>query len=325
MNFEQCNPNGAVEGFCLIKTVEKKMTAKGIPFLDLSLADSSGEINAKLWDYKAEQHGEFTPNMLVKVRGTIAPFNDVPQLRVERIRPAEPQDEVRIEDFVPSSGEDSNAMYAALTECAEGFADADLKKLVLAILEEYKERLLYWPAAYRLHHAVRGGLLYHTLSILRLAQRVAQVYPFVDCDLLFSGVILHDICKIEEYEVSLAGIASGYTTQGSLVGHLVRGAIVAERVGTQLEIPQEKLMLVQHMLISHHGEPDFGAAMRPMFLEAELLSQLDLMDARVYEIMQAQNGVEPGGFSNKQWMLDNRKIYNHGRGESEFSANLIEE
>lgn len=188
MNFTQFNKNGGVEGFCLIKTVDRKMTAKGVPYLDLTLADPDGEINAKLWDYKEELHGEFAANDLIKVRGTVQPFNDSQQLRIERIRKVTEADGVRIEDFVPSAGFSGEAMFNELMKVAGDFKDEELKTLVTALLNEYKDRLLYWPAAFRLHHAIRGGLLYHTLSILRMAQGVANIYPFIDSDLLFAGV-----------------------------------------------------------------------------------------------------------------------------------------
>ena len=215
MNFTQFNKSGGVEGFCLIKTVDRKMTAKGVPYLDLTLADPDGEINAKLWDYKEELHGEFAANDLIKVRGTIQPFNDSQQLRIERIRKVTEADGVRIEDFVPSAGFSGEAMFNELMKVAGNFKDEELKTLVTALLNEYKDKLLYWPAAFRLHHAIRGGLLYHTLSILRMAQGVADIYPFIDSDLLFAGVILHDIAKTEEFDVAQTGISSGYTTYRS--------------------------------------------------------------------------------------------------------------
>lgn len=116
-------------------------------------------------------------------------------------------DGVRIEDFVPSAGFSGEAMFNELMKVAGNFKDEELKTLVTALLNEYKDRLLYWPAAFRLHHAIRGGLLYHTLSILRMAQGVANIYPFIDSDLLFAGVILHDIAKTEEFDVAQTGIA----------------------------------------------------------------------------------------------------------------------
>ena len=229
------------------------MTAKGVPYLDLTLADPDGEINAKLWDYKEELHGEFAANDLIKVRGTIQPFNDSQQLRIERIRKVTEADGVRIEDFVPSAGFSGEAMFNELMKVAGNFKDEELKTLVTALLNEYKDKLLYWPAAFRLHHAIRGGLLYHTLSILRMAQGVADIYPFIDSDLLFAGVILHDIAKTEEFDVAQTGIASGYTTDGNLIGHLVRGAMAVDRCGRKLGISENVLMLVEHMIISHHA------------------------------------------------------------------------
>lgn len=323
MNFTQINKTGTVEGFCLIKTVERKLTSRGIPFLDMTLTDSDGEVGAKLWDYKEELHGEFVPNDLVKVRGTMTPFNDTQQLRIERIRRVSDEDGVRIEDFVPSAGFSGEAMFDELIAVADAFSDEELKLLVKTLLNEYRDRLIYWPAAFRLHHAIRGGLLYHTLSILRMAQSVAKIYPFIDSDLLFAGVILHDIAKTQEFDVAPTGIASGYTVDGNLVGHLVRGAMAVEKCGRELGLSEETLMLVEHMIISHHGEPEFGAAVRPMFLEAEILSELDTLDAKIYEIEQACRGVEPGEFTQRQWALDNRKLYNHNRNSKEFKAELI--
>lgn len=323
MNFTQINKTGTVEGFCLIKTVERKLTSRGVPFLDMTLTDSDGEVGAKLWDYKEELHGEFVPNDLVKVRGTMTPFNDTQQLRIERIRRVSDEDGVRIEDFVPSAGFSGEAMFDELIAVADAFGDEELKLLVKTLLNEYRDRLIYWPAAFRLHHAIRGGLLYHTLSILRMAQSVAKIYPFIDSDLLFAGVILHDIAKTQEFDVAPTGIASGYTVDGNLVGHLVRGAMAVEKCGRELGLSEEMLMLVEHMIISHHGEPEFGAAVRPMFLEAEILSELDTLDAKIYEIEQACRGVEPGEFTQRQWALDNRKLYNHNRNSKEFKAELI--
>jgi len=314
MNFTCVNNStGALEGFCLVKAVERKTNVKGQAFLDMTLLDAGGEVNAKLWDYRPETHGVVNMNDLVKVRGTLSVYNGQDQFRVERLRKVTEKDAVRMEDFVPSAPLPGEEMLEEIYAAVRGFKDGPLKALLLSILEEKKETLLFWPAAFRLHHAVRGGLLWHTLSILRLAQAVAALYPEVNADLLLAGVILHDIDKTNEYDVPATGLATGYTLKGNLVGHLVGGAVYIEQkarcLPQETPLPQETLLLLQHMLISHHGEPEFGAAMRPMFLEAELLSELDLMDARVNEIAIAMQGVQPGEFSNKIWALDNRKFY----------------
>lgn len=313
MNFTPVGGSGAHEGFCLIKSAEKKLTAKGVPYLDLILADSSGEISAKLWDYKESPDNHYDNFDFVKVRGTYVPFNDTMQFRVERIRPVLPEDNVAIEDFVPSACLTGEIMLAEVEKIVDSFKDEELKKLVFAVIEENREKILYWPAAKNLHHAVRSGLLMHTLSILRLAESVCRIYKFVNYDLLCSGAILHDIAKIEEMNASVTGIANEYTTKGNLLGHLVMGAINIDRIGRNLGISDETLTLVEHMLISHHGTPEFGAAKLPMFIEAELLSELDLMDARLYEMRQAVEGVEEGAFTPRQWALDNRNLYNHGK------------
>ena len=323
MNFTEINKNGGVEGFCLVKSVEVKKTAKGLPYLDMILTDSSGEISAKLWDYKEELHSCVKMNALLKIRGTISMFNEAPQLRVERVRPALESDNVKIDDFVPSAEYSGEAMYEAIFDEVSGFENDQLKRLVITVMEENKEKLVYWPAAFKLHHAIRGGLMYHTLTILRLAQSVCNIYPLVDRELLLTGVILHDVAKLWEFDVSQTGVASGYTVEGTLIGHLVKGAMNIEAVGNELGIDKELLMLVEHMILSHHGEPDFGAAVRPMFLEAEILAQLDLLDARIYEISQAVSEVEPGTFTQRQWALDNKKLYNHGLTDIKPKADLL--
>ncbi|MCQ2470786.1 MAG: HD domain-containing protein [Clostridia bacterium] len=324
MNFKTINKNnGTVEGFCLVKTLEVKKTAKGLTYLDMTLTDSTGEINAKLWDYKEELHSDVKVNTIVKVRGTESIFNDAPQLRVDRIRKALEADNVKAEDFVPSSEYSGETMFDTIFAVAESFENEELKLLVTTILSENKEQLVICPAAYKLHHAIRGGLMYHTLSVLRLAESVCAIYPSVDKELLLSGVILHDVAKIWEFDVSEAGIVSGYSVEGSLIGHLVKGAMNVDKVGERLGTDKNLLMLLEHMIISHHGEPEFGAAVRPMFLEAELLSQLDTMDARIYEISFALSEVESGTFTPRQWALDNRKLYNTGIKEVNAKADLL--
>ena len=322
MNFTPINQNGLYEGFALITKSEKKVTAKGKDYLDLTLSDKDGEISAKYWDYNESVQGQFPAETLVKVRGTISQYNGADQFRVERIRKATDADDVNMADFVRSASYSGEYMYAQLSECVNGFSDADFKKLVSYMLEQNKEKLLYWPAAYRLHHALRGGLLMHTLSIVRLCEGVCKVYPFVNRDLLLSGAILHDIAKLSEFVVGDTGIASGYSVEGNLIGHLVMGARMVDEAAKALAIPAEKSMLLQHMVLSHHGEPDFGAAVRPLFLEAELLSELDLMDARVYQIHDATAPLQKGAFTNRMWALEDRKMYNHGLSDNDKSVQL---
>ena len=312
----------ANDGFWLIKTVDRKTNVKGAPYLDMMLCDKDGEISAKLWDYSELAHGTFDAGELVKVRATVTQFNGADQLRVEKIRKVTAADGVNISDFVPTAEYSGEMMLGAIMNAIAGVKDEDLKTLTYALVKEREKEILTWPAAFKLHHAVRGGLLYHTLSILKLSEGVCMLYPSVDKDLLTCGIIVHDLCKIDEFDLNPAGLVSSYSVKGELIGHLIMGAMKIEQKALELGISSEKAMLLEHMVISHHGQPDFGSSIRPMFLEAEILSQLDTLDATVYEITSAVGEVKEGEFTGRMWALDNRKLFNHGRKESKPKAIL---
>lgn len=321
MNFNEIGHNGLSEGFAIIKQCDKKTAKNGNYYLDIVLTDKDGEIFAKLWDYNEDIHGKYENNMFVKVRGVISQYNGREQLRIEKIRPVAESDNVNISDYVKSADYSGEDMFGYLFDLVNGFVDNDLKNIVSYLLNENKDKILYFPAAFRLHHAIRCGLLMHTSSIVRLCESICKIYPFVNRELLISGAILHDIAKTVEFDVKDSGIASGYTTEGNLLGHLVMGAMMVRDAAKKLGTDKEKSMLLQHMILSHHGEPEFGAAVRPLFLEAELLSQLDLMDARIYEIMDAVSGVQKGEFSQRLWALEDRKFYKYN--DAELKVNLL--
>lgn len=314
--------NGSNDGFWLIKTAEKKVNVKGAAYLDLILCDKKGEISGKLWDYNELAHGTYQAGDLVKIRGTVTQFNGNDQLRIDRMRKVNESDGVNIADFVPTAEYSGEMMLGQIMNIIASVKDEELKHLTFALVKDREEKILFWPAAFKLHHAIRGGLLYHTLSILKLCEGVCSIYPAVDRDLLMCGAIVHDLCKIDEFDISSAGLVTGYSVKGELLGHLVMGAVKIEEKARQLGIDAEKAMLLQHMVISHHGEPDFGAAVRPMFLEAEILSELDKLDATINEITSATADLKEGEFSQRMWALDNRKLYNHGRKEVVVKANL---
>ncbi len=310
------------DGFWLIKTIDRKTNVKGAPYLDMMLCDKKGEISAKLWDYSEINHGAYEAGDLIKVRATVTQFNGTDQLRVEKIRKVTLTDGVNISDFVPTAEYSGEMMLGTIMNVIASVEDEELKTLTYALVKDREKDILTWPAAFKLHHAIRGGLLYHTLSILKLAEGVVKLYPSVDKDLLYCGIIVHDLCKIDEFDLNPAGLVSAYSVKGELIGHLVMGAMKIEQKALELGISSEKAMLLEHMVISHHGQPDFGAAVRPMFLEAEILSQLDTLDATVYEITSAVSDVKQGEFTGRMWALDNRKLYNHGRKECLPKANL---
>lgn len=320
MNFTTIDNKGTCEGFAILKSVEVKQTTKGTDYLDMTLADKNDEVNAKYWDYCGES---FEASELVKVRGVFSTYNDARQFKVERIRKVTEEDVVRIEDYVPSACLPGEMMFSEICSVVSSFENAELQTLVFRFLQENKDRLLYWPAAKSNHHAIRGGLLMHTLSILRIAESVCNVYRFVNRDLLYTGVILHDIAKLEELNASKIGIAGEYTDRGMLLGHLVGGAMMVDRIGREIGTSEETLTLVEHMLVSHHGQPEWGAAKVPMFVEAEILSQLDVLDARIYEMKTAVDDADKGKFSSPQRALGGRSVYNHILSPEEKDINLF--
>ena len=325
MNFTPCEKSGLYEGFALIKSCDKKSAKNGTFYLDIILSDKDGEIFAKMWDFREEITPLPVANSLVKVRGVLQQYNGNDQFIIQRMREVIESDNVQISDFVKSADCEGNEMFNTINGIVNAFNDEELKKVVSGMLQDNKEKILSFPAAEKLHHAMVGGLLYHTLSIVRLAQCVCDIYPCIDRELLLSGAILHDIAKLREYSLNSAGVVDGHTLEGMLLGHLVMGAEDVGRKCDELGVTPEKKYLLQHMLISHHGKLEFGAAVRPGFIEAEVLSQLDLFDANIYEMADALKDVEKGGFTGRLWMLDNRRFYNHARVDVEPRANIIDE
>ncbi len=296
------------EGFLLVRSSEQRTGGNGAKYLDLNLADKTGEVNAKVWDGNVPPPAVGT---VVKVRGGTLEYNGRLQLRVERIRPAQPGDEVNVSALTPSAPEPVEDMLDELSQTIDGFASEPIARLTREMLRRFDEKLRYYPAAQRIHHAERGGLLHHTTGMLRLAKAVCGVYGNLNTDLVYAGVILHDLCKTEELDSDPMGVVRDYTTGGLLLGHLVLGVARLQEVANDLGITGEPLLLLQHMLLSHHGEAEFGSPRKPMFMEAEVLHWVDLLDARMNEMDTAIAKVKPGAFTERIWSLD-RRLY-HAR------------
>lgn len=301
--------HGTVDGFCLVKSAAVRIDSKGSEYLDMVLADSDGECVAKLWSYSRIAHGEYEMNDIVKVRGGLQRFKDTEQFRIDRIRKITPDDNVDLSGIIPTAPYDPQAMYDELYSTAAGFADEDLKRIVQYLLRENREQLLIYPAGVKLHHATRGGLLHHTCAVLHLAEKIADLYPSLHRDLLLAGAILHDIGKIKELDAGALGIAGAYTNEGQLLGHINVGMAMIAAAAEITMIEPKTAMLLEHMILSHHGKPEFGSPRLPMFPEAEVLSICDLLDSKMYEMDAALDGVSKDGFSERQWALDNRQLY----------------
>ena len=297
--------NQMFEGFLLVKNAEQRTSSNGSKFLDMTLSDVSGEFNAKMWD------GTVQPpkaGAVIKVRAMMNEYNGRPQLRVDKLRVATDKDEVDMSLLVPCAPEAPDTMEGFIRERVAKIADSELRKVVEYRLDEAGDALSYYPAAQKLHHAERSGLLHHTSTMLRMGDMVCDVYPQLDRDLLAAGVVLHDLCKITELMADESGVVSDYSREGLLLGHLVQGVSVLMRVCDQMGVREELKLMLSHMILSHHDLPEYGSPRRPMFPEAEVLHILDLLDARMFEMSYALNAVAPGTFTDRIWSLE-RKLY----------------
>lgn len=313
MRLIQSATGNAFEGFVLIKSVAVRQNSKGADYLDMVLADSEGECAAKLWDYSPTTHGMFDTNDVIKVRGVINIWKDSEQLKIERIRHTYEGDNVDMSLLVPCAPFEPAALFESLYKLCDDFKDDELRRLCQYLLKNNRDGLLIYPAAVKLHHATRGGLLHHTHSVVELCKSIARLYPRLNTDLLFCGAILHDIGKLQEMDTTELGLAGNYTDAGQLIGHISIGVSLVDSTCELLGLSKKTALLVEHMLLSHHDKPEFGSPRPPMFPEAEVLAVCDLLDSKLYEMYAALEGVAVGGYSERQWALDNRQLFNHGK------------
>ena len=289
-------PGMDVEGFYILRAAALKTTNSGKPFLSGTICDRTGSVEIKVWDYsgpigaRADDAGR-----VVKIRGSVSEYRGALQVSVHRIRMAEAADTYDKSLLVPTAPIDADA------------ALADVQRLVASIADAVRRI----PAGKTVHHSFLSGLLMHTYNMLRAADFLAGLYPeVIDRSLLLTGTLLHDFAKEREFVFSDLGIVTEYSTAGQLLGHLVMGAQEVADVARELAIAEEKSLLLQHLLLSHHGEPDYGAAVRPMCAEAELLSYIDLIDSRMEIYAETLPSVPAGGFSQRIFALE-KKIYHH--------------
>ncbi|MDD3165206.1 MAG: HD domain-containing protein [Oscillospiraceae bacterium] len=300
-----------VTDFYILKTAQSKTTFAGKPYLAATLQDCGGMIEAKVWDYT----GPVSPadeGKIVKIDGNVSEFKNALQMNVEKIRLATDRDPYVLSHLVPTAPIDTQDAMDRIHQLVDNLADADYQAVCREMLKRHESEFMTIPAAKSVHHGFVGGLLMHTYHMLRLAVQLSEMYgTFLNRDLLLTGTLLHDFAKIQEFTVSELGLVSNYSTKGQLLGHLVMGAQEVAEVAAQLGIPAEKSMLLQHMLLSHHGAPEYGSAVLCQCAEAELLSEIDLIDSRMEIYREMLEKTQPGTFSDRVFALDGKRIYRH--------------
>ncbi len=311
-NIIDYKPGDRVDAFLLVKSCTIRTSNKGGEYASVFLGDKTGEIQGMLWDLKLPEAAEIKnvkAGDIVKVRGLINEYNGSNQMKIIKFRMPTEEDAVDLSKMVPSAPLEGSVMFDRIRQAAETITDTELKKLTLTMMDRHKDRLLYYPAASKNHHAIRGGLMYHVYRMLLSAEALCDIYPVIRRDYIFTGVILHDIAKIYEIDSDENGVAGTYTFEGQMLGHIIQGIKMIEEVAVEIGMAEEKKIGIEHMILSHHYEPEFGSPKKPMFAEAELLHHLDMMDARLYDVEKNLRGVEPGSFSEKIWSMENRQLY----------------
>ncbi len=274
-------PDQPVSSLFLVREKEIRTSPRtGTEWLQLELADRTGTIEAKMWDNFAEVAPTFERDDIVKVQGRVKTYKGRNELAIEQLRLAGERD-YNLEDFLPHTKQNVDEMYKRLRERVVGMSNPWLQRLLAGILDDpaIAAKLKRAPAAMTMHHAYLGGLLEHIVSLCGLARAAAAHYPEADADLLLAGVILHDLGKIDELTYTRA---FSYTTEGQLLGHIVIAlALVRKQIDAIPDFPRPLAILVEHLLVSHHGSYEFGSPRLPMFREAVLLHYLDDLDSKM--------------------------------------------
>jgi 3'-5' exoribonuclease len=277
--------NKVITSSFVVVTKQVKPKKNGEPYLALTLGDRSGQIEAKMWDNVEEFIGAFEQEDFLKIKGLVNKYKNRFQLTIHKLRKLQDA-EIDFADYLPKTTKDIGELWRELTEFVATFQNPHLKSLVELFMAdpEIAERYRNAPAAKSLHHAYIGGLLDHVVSLFRSCDLACRNYPQVNRDLLLTGAFLHDIGKIQELTYNRS---FSYTTRGQLLGHMI---IELEMLQAKLEklpaFPAELKTLLEHLIISHHGQYDFGSPKLPMFPEALMLHYLDDLDSKM-EAMRA--------------------------------------
>ena len=296
------------EMYVLLKDSTKRVAKNGKTFLSIVFQDQSGQISGKYWDASESDVAQFTSGKVVLLKGKRENYMNSPQIKILAMRLAnqsEPHDPV---NFVKRAGMSRDQMTEYIDQTIFEITNATYNRIVRLLISKHADAFYTFPAAKSNHHDFAGGLAFHTISILRQAHAIVNQYEGINAPLLYAGAILHDLGKT----IELSGpIATEYTLAGNLLGHLsIMDAEIAQ-AADKLGIDEESqdVLLLRHMVLSHHGLLEYGSPERPKILEAEILHHLDELDATIMMIQGATKNIEPGQFSDRVFGLDNRRFY----------------
>ncbi|MDO1605634.1 HD domain-containing protein [Lactobacillus sp. YT155] len=301
--------NDTIDLNVLIKQSDLRTAKNGKNFLSLVFEDASGTISGKYWDAKESDATDFGVGKIVHLVGKKELYQTTPQVRISSLETVD-ESTVDKNQFVKTAPMTQEQMEKEFNEVFFEITNPVWNRVVRNLVQRHQDKFFSHPAAKSNHHDFEGGLAYHTLSMVRLAKSIAELYPQVNKELLLAGTIIHDFGKTVELSGS---IGTEYTLEGNLLGHIViideEIVLIAKDLG--IEEDDESLLLLRHMVLSHHGLLEYGSPQRPKLLEAEVLHNIDEMDASINMISKALDTTEKGHFSEKVFGLDNRSFYKY--------------
>ncbi|HEX9019726.1 MAG TPA: HD domain-containing protein [Nitrospirota bacterium] len=306
-----------VEEIYLVTSKQVSTAKNGVTYLSLKLADKTGEIDGRLWDNADETAGKFEREDFIRIKGIAANYQGSMQIKMKTLEKVD-DSRVDIANFLESSPRNSDELVKGLRDVAASVANAYLRRLMNAFLDDGDFLTLFKraPAAKTLHHNYVGGLLDHVVELVALSRDVAKHFPSIDTDLLTVGAFLHDIGKVKELTVRKA---IEYTTEGRLLGHISLGyEMIVEKIKAIPGFPAETTMLLKHIMLSHHGEYEFGSPKRPKIKEAIVINYLDDLAAKInnFQTTLRKENVAEGAWTSYSKMHD-RYLYRQAAAPAE--------
>ena len=293
-----------IEGQFLLGSVSKGVNTNGGSYFSVELRDASGQITAKKWDATLQDEEIFVTGNVISLIGETNRYKDALQLKILSAEVV-PLDAIDVDRFVKAPPVSKNELIKKFNNYVNSVKNEDCQKLLKYMINKFDDKLYSYPAAVSIHHEYSSGLLMHSLSMADLASFLCPIYD-CDYDILITGCLLHDMGKIIELE---GPIVYRYSLEGKLLGHISIMCAEIRKAADELKITSEIPLLLEHMVLSHHGQQEFGSPVMPLTKEALLLSLIDNLDSKMVVINKAIAEVEPGNFSNKVFPLDNRSFY----------------
>ncbi|MHC5247334.1 3'-5' exoribonuclease YhaM family protein [Enterococcus sp. LJL90] len=296
------------ESFVLIKGADVRLAKNKKKFIAFTFQDTSGTIDGKYWDASEEEINRYTAGKVVSLTGKREVYQGNPQVKILHLRLAKPEEPADPSLYMERAPLKREAMEEEINQTIFEITNAHWNRIVRFLLNKFQKEFFEFPAAKRNHHAFAGGLAYHTLTMLHLGKSIAKEYPELNASLLYAGILLHDLGKVME----LTGpVATEYTIEGNLVGHLVMVDEEIVKACGQLKIDEkaEDVIVLRHMVLAHHGLLEYGSPVRPRIMEAEILHQIDNLDASMQMMLSAIRQTEPGQYTERIFGMDNRSFY----------------